>query len=222
MAGSSYQTRRRPSPHRDTPDELPHASWLEKARIGDERDGGAQINAVPEYFASTHGRRRPSSIATSLLRQQAGYVARLERAADRQPAARRADVPGHRVLRAPGAVERASSRPPLHVITPTNSHSFVKLSVSLTPGAMREMAQPGDRASRLVMPSGTLAAWVFYSMEQIGDLSEGTFGATCWAGAPTSSPCRRWPGTARIRRRRPRAAGRSLGPRSNPSVLSGH
>jgi ion channel-forming bestrophin family protein len=56
------------------------------------------------------------------------------------------------------------------------SGAFVKLFIFLIPfGLIREMAQLGRGASWLVIPFSVLIAWVFYTMEQVGDSSEDPF-----------------------------------------------
>jgi ion channel-forming bestrophin family protein len=185
------QLRQFPAPHRNTADELLHISWLKHADIGDELDrdapiGGdeldedAQMDAMLEYFASTHGSAasdpRPSNIAASLLRQQADQIARLKRAGW-------IDGWEHVELMRlitecyaqQGAAERIKSFPfPRQYAN--YSHAFVKIFIFLVPfGLMKEMAHLGTGASWLVIPFSTLVAWVFYSMEQVGDFSEDPF-----------------------------------------------
>lgn len=174
------QLRQFPAPHRNTPDELLHISWLKHADIGDELDGDAQIDAILEYFASTHGGAapdlRPSNVAASLLRQQADQIAQLKREG-------RIDGWEHVELMRlvtecyaqQGAAERIKSFPfPRQYAN--YSHAFVKIFIFLVPfGLMKEMANLGEGASWLVIPFSTLVAWVFYSMEQVGDFSEDPF-----------------------------------------------
>lgn len=53
---------------------------------------------------------------------------------------------------------------------------FVKIFIFLVPfGLVSEMAKLGRGASWLVIPFSVLIAWVFYTMEQVGDASEDPF-----------------------------------------------
>ncbi|MES2459356.1 MAG: bestrophin family ion channel, partial [Armatimonadota bacterium] len=70
------------------------------------------------------------------------------------------------------------------------SNAFVKLFLFLVPfGLMREMAQLGREASWLVIPFSLLIAWVFYTMEQIGESSEDPFDGGV-NDVPLSAICR--------------------------------
>ena len=53
---------------------------------------------------------------------------------------------------------------------------FVKIFIFLLPfGLVSEMAKLGRGSSWLVIPFSALIAWVFYTMEQVGDASEDPF-----------------------------------------------
>ena len=70
------------------------------------------------------------------------------------------------------------------------SDLFVKIFTFMLPfGLISEMSKLGIGASWLIIPLCTLIAWIFYTMEQIGDTSENPF-ENAVNDVPMSSICR--------------------------------
>jgi ion channel-forming bestrophin family protein len=170
------QLRQRPAPHRRDPLDLLHISWVRHQGV---EDGLPQdIAPMVHKFAPADesGVLTHSNVAAHLLREQADEIARLKREGwidDFE----HSDLMRHvtECYNQQGAAERIKSFPfPRQYAI--FSGAFVKLFIFLIPfGLIREMAQLGRGASWLVIPFSVLIAWVFYTMEQVGDSSEDPF-----------------------------------------------
>ncbi|MBC8102944.1 MAG: hypothetical protein H7Z41_10195 [Cytophagales bacterium] len=173
------QLRKTPAIHRKRRDELQHIDWVKHVHAGDGLADEADTDAVLAHFSCDRERTLlagKSNIAAHLLVRQAELLTDLKRRGW-------VDEYEHNALMThisacydhQGGCERIKSFPfPRQYAI--FSGVFVKIFMGLLPfGLIKEMAALGRGASWMVIPFTVLIAWVFYTMEQVGDASEDPF-----------------------------------------------
>jgi putative membrane protein len=173
------QLRKTPAIHRTRREDLLHIAWVKHANAGDGLADEADTDAVLAHFycepMDTSLAKR-SNVAAHLLVRQADLLTDIKRRGWIDEFEHN-DLMSHitACYDHQGGCERIKSFPfPRQYAI--FSGWFVKIFMALLPfGLIKEMATLGRGASWLVIPFTALIAWVFYTMEQVGDSSEDPF-----------------------------------------------
>ncbi|MES2465371.1 MAG: bestrophin family ion channel [Armatimonadota bacterium] len=179
MNALRVQLRKTPALHRKRREDLLHIDWVKHVHSGDGLADEADTDAVLAHFSCSPERRLlagKSNIAAHLLVRQAETLTDLKRRGwidefEHNDLMRHVSA----FYEHQGGCERLKSFPfPRQYAI--FSGWFVKIFMALLPfGLIKEMGALGRGASWLVIPFTALIAWVFYTMEQVGDSSEDPF-----------------------------------------------
>jgi putative membrane protein len=173
------QLRKSPAIHRKRREDLLHIAWVKHVHSADGLADEADTDAVLAHFScgfENDSLPRKSNIAAHLLVHQADLLTDLKRSGwiddfEHDSLMRHVSA----CYEHQGGCERLKGFPfPRQYAI--FSGAFVKIFMALLPfGLVKEMAALGRGASWLVIPFSALIAWVFYTMEQVGDASEDPF-----------------------------------------------